>query len=84
MGYKIIIEKDSGKTLEIIAMRGIGVGHMIGKLEVITEGTVKASVTVDQGQVLEQVPIGTGSDVLSVENMISLQETAQQHKQTER
>ena len=34
-------------------MREIGVGHMIGKLEVITEGTIEASVTVDQGQVLE-------------------------------
>ena len=43
---------------------------MTGKLEVMTEGTIEASVTVDQGQVLEQVPIGTELDVLSVENMI--------------
>ena len=42
MGDKIIIENDSGKTLETKAMREIGVGHMIGKLEVITEGTIDA------------------------------------------
>ena len=29
------------------------VGHMIAKLEVITEETIRALVTVDQGQVLE-------------------------------
>ena len=34
-------------------MREVGVGHMIGNSEVITEGTIKASVTVDQSQVLE-------------------------------
>ena len=45
---------------------------MIGKLEVITEGTIEASVTVDQGQVLEQVPIETELDVLHVRNMIIL------------
>ena len=53
-------------------MREIGVGHMIGKLEVMAEGTIEVSVTVDQGQVLEQVPIGTGLDVSSVKNMIIL------------
>ena len=42
------------------------------------------SVTVDQDQVLEQVPIGTDLDVSSVRSMIILLETAQQHKQTER
>ena len=83
MGDKIIIEMDPGETLETKAMREIGVGHMIGKLEVITEGTIGASVTVDQGQVLEQVPIKIGLDVLSVESMIILQETAQQCKQRE-
>ena len=31
---------------------------MIGNLEVITEGTTEMLVTVDQGQVLEQVPTG--------------------------
>ena len=35
MGDKVIIEMDSGKTLEIKAMREIGVGYEIGKLEVI-------------------------------------------------
>ena len=54
---------------------------MIGSLEIITEGTIEASVRVDQGQVLEQVLIETELDVLSVDNMIILQETAQQHKQ---
>ena len=53
MGDKIIIEMDSGEILEIKAMRETGVGHMIGKLEVITEETIGVLVTVDQGQVLE-------------------------------
>ena len=80
-----MIEMDSEmETLETKAMTEIGVGHMIGKLEVITEGVIEASVTVDQGQVLEQVPIETELDVLSVKSMIISQETAQQHKQTER
>ena len=78
MGNKIITEMDSEETLETKAMREIGVGHMIGKLEVITEGTIEVSVTVDQGLVLEQLLIETGLDVLSVENMIISQETAQQ------
>ena len=84
MGDKFIIEMDSGETLEIKAMREIGVGHVIGSLEIITEWTIEASVTVDQGQVLEQVPIETELDVLSVKSMIILHETAPQHKQTER
>ena len=84
MGDKIIVEMDSGEILEIKAMREVGVGHMIGNLKIITEGTIKASVTVGQGQVLEQVPIGTGLDVSSVKSTIILQETAQQHKQIER
>ena len=57
------MEMDSGETLETKAMREIGVGHMIGKVEVITEWTVEASLMVDQGQVLEQVPIETELDV---------------------
>ena len=76
MGDKIILEMDSGETLETKAMKETGEGHMIGKLEVITEGIIKALVTVDQGQVLESVPIGIGLDVLSVESMIILQEIA--------
>ena len=47
-------------------MREIGAGHMIGKPEVITEGTTEALVTVDQGQVLEQVPLEIGLNYLSV------------------
>ena len=70
MGDKIIIEMDSGETLQTKAMREIGVDNMIGKLEVITEGTIEESVTVGQGQVLEQVPIQTGLDVSRVDNMI--------------
>ena len=84
MGDKIIIEMDLGETLEIKARGEVGVGHMIGNLEIITEGTIEASVTVDQGQVLEHIPIETELDVFSVESIIISQETAQQHKQTER
>ena len=39
--------------LETKAMREVGVGQMIGNLEVMTERTIEALVTVDQGQVLE-------------------------------
>ena len=31
----------SGEILEIKAMREVGVGHMIGNLEIITEGTIQ-------------------------------------------
>ena len=70
MGDKIIVEMDSGETLETKAKKEVGVGPIIGNLEIITEGTIEASVTVDEDQVLEQVPIGTGLDVLNVESMI--------------
>ena len=53
MRDKIIVEIDSGEILEIKAMREVGVGYLIVNLEIITEGTIKASVIVDQGQVLE-------------------------------
>ena len=53
MGDKIKIKMDSGVTLEIKAMKETGIGHMIGKLGTITEGTIEASVTVGQGQVQE-------------------------------
>ena len=36
MGDKTIIEIDLGETSETKAMRETGVGHMIGRLEVIT------------------------------------------------
>ena len=84
MGDQIIVEMDSGEILESKAMTEVGAGHMIGNLEIITEATIEASLTEDQGQVLQQVPIGTGSDVLSVKSMIILPETAHQHKQTEK
>ena len=85
MGDKIIIEMYSKiKTLETEAMREIRVGDMMGKPEEITRRTIEASVTVDQGQVLEQVPMETESDVSSDEIMTISQDTAQQHKQTER
>ena len=70
MGDKIIVKMDSGETLEIKAMREVGVDQMIDNLGVITEGTIEVLVTVDQGQVLEQVPIEIELDVLSVENTI--------------
>ena len=72
------------KTLETKAMKETAVGHMIGKLEVVIEGTIEASVTVDQGQVQGQVQIEIGLDDWSVESMTILKETAQQHKQTKR
>ena len=75
-----VIEMDSEEMLENKAMREIEVGHMVGKLQVTTEGTIKVAVTVDQGQVLEQVPIEIGLDVSSVRTMIIMQKTAQQHK----
>ena len=51
MGNIIIIEMNLGETLETKVMKETGVGHMIGKLEVIIEGAIEASVTVEQGQV---------------------------------
>ena len=84
MTDKIIIEMDLGETLETKVMKETGVGHMIGKLEVIIEGTIEVSVTVDQGQVQGWVQIDIGLDVSSAERMTILQEIAQQHKQTER
>ena len=62
----------------------VGVGHMIGKTEAITEGTIEVLVIVGLGQVQEQVQIEKGLDVSSAENMIISQETVQQHKLTER
>ena len=53
MGENIIITE--GGILEIKAMKETRVGHMIGKTEVITEGTIEASVIVGQGQVQDQV-----------------------------
>ena len=50
-------------------MKETGVGHMIGKREVITEGTIEASVIVGLGQIQEQVKIEIGFDVSSAENM---------------
>ena len=73
-----------GQILEIKAMRKVGVGDMVGNLEIIPEGTIQTSVRVDQGQVLEQMPIGTELDVSNIESISILQETAQQHKQTDR
>ena len=82
MGDKISTITE-GETLGIKTMK-VRVGHMIGKTEAVTEGTIEVSVIVGLGQVHEQVQIEIGLDVLSAENMITLQETAQQHKLTER
>ena len=46
---------------------------MIGKLEVIIEGKIEASVTVDQGQDQGCLQIEIGLDVLSVKSTIILQ-----------
>ena len=45
---------------------------------------VESSVIVGLGHVHKNVQIGIGLDVLSEENMTILQETAWQHKLTER
>ena len=79
IGNKLIMEVDSGVTSEIKAIKEKGVGHMIGKL-----GTIEASVTVGQGQVQEGVQIEIGLGVSNVESMHISQDTAQQHKRTER
>ena len=55
-----------GEILETITMKETGVGHMIGKLEVIIEWTIEVSVTVYQGQVQGWVQSEIGLDVLSV------------------
>ena len=68
---------DLGETLKTKVMKETGVGHSIG---VIIEGTIEASVTVDQGQVQGQVQTEIGLDVLSAESMIILQQIAQQYK----
>ena len=83
MGDKIIAITE-GETLGAKIMKEIGVGHMIGKTEEIAEGTIEVLVIVGLGQVQEQVQIEIGLDVLSAENMTISQETAQQHKGTER
>ena len=65
-------------------MKETGIGHMIGRLEVIIEGMIEASVTVGQDQVQEQVKVEIVLDVSNAKSMIISHETAQQHKQTER
>ena len=57
-------------TLETKIIIGIGVGHIRDKIE--TEGMIEALVTVDQDQVLGQLQIGIGLDILSVGNMTTL------------
>ena len=51
MENTIIAEIDLGEILEIEAMREVGVGQMVGNLEVMTEGTTEVLATVDQGMV---------------------------------
>ena len=62
---------DLGEPLEINAMREVGVGPMLGNLRIISGGTTETLVTVDQGQVLEQVPLEIELDVLNVEGTIT-------------
>ena len=83
MGDKIITKTERG-TLGSKAMKEIGVGHMIGTTEAITEGTIEALVIVGLDQVQEQVWIEIGLDVLHAENMTIFQETVQLRKQTVR
>ena len=76
MGDKIIAEIDLEEILGIKIMKEVGVGQMMSRLEVMTGGMTEVSVTVDQGQVLEQIPIEIDLDASSVESMIISQETA--------
>ena len=69
MGGQIIAMTER-ETLEAKIMIGIGVGHMKDRTEI--EGTAEALVTLDQGQVQEQLQIEIGLDALSVRNMIIL------------
>ena len=62
MGGKIIIIIE-GELLETKVMKERGVGHMIGKTEVITEGIIEASVIVGLGQIQEQVQMEIGLEV---------------------
>ena len=80
MEDKIITTK--GETLEIKIMIGIGIGYMKDRID--TEGMIDALVTSDQDQVQGQLQIGTELDALNVENMTTLQETVQQHRQIEK
>ena len=80
MEDKIIVEIDLGEILEIEAMREVGVGQMMGNLEVTTTGTTEVLTTVHQGQVPEQIPIEIELDVSDEKSTIILQETAQQCK----
>ena len=79
IGDKIITEMHSEVTLEVKAMKETEVGHVIGKLETITEGTIEVLVTVGQGQVQEQVQRVIGLGVSNVKSTTILQETVQQH-----
>ena len=56
----------------IEVMIGIGLDHMKGRIEIGEIIGVQAKV--GPGQVLEQIQIGIGLDVLNVGNMIILQE----------
>ena len=78
MEDKIIVEIDLGESLEIKAMTEVGVGQMIGNLEVMTEGTTEVLATVDQGQILEQILIEIELDIFNVESTIISQKTSQQ------
>ena len=60
---KIMAEREVEEGLEKDHFQGI---------MIIIEGTIEAQVEADQGQVQEQVQIGTELDVISEENMITL------------
>ena len=80
MEDKIIAEIALGAILEIKAMTEVGVGQMIGNLDIMREGTTEVLGTVDQGQVLEWIPIEIELDVSNVDSMIISQETSWQCK----
>ena len=69
-------------NLRTKTMKETGIGHMIGKIDAITEGTKEGSVIVGQGLDQEQIQIERGLDVSNVENMTISQRIAKQHKWT--
>ena len=71
MGDKIVITE--GEILEIKITIGIAVGHMKDRIE--TEWMIEVLVTVDQGQVQEQLQMGIELDALNVENTTTSQGT---------
>ena len=71
----IIIITIEEVTIEIKIIIGIGVGHLKDKVQI--GEMAEAKITVGPGEVLEQVQIEIGFDVLNVESMITSHKNVQ-------